>query len=662
MIDIVLESVRAVVLLGIVIYLANAGRGSSELAQKGWSFIVCGFILLLFGSLIDITDNFQNLNRFIVIGDTETQAFIEKVVGYLGGFFLVATGLLLWLPNIKQLSVEVLQRRQAEAAACESEELLKQVARMAQLGHWVWHDTDNRYIQCSEEAASLYGYSVDEFMERYSNLEHLTQDVHPDDREHYANAMVVVDSDDAYEVEVRERIRSGEYRYFREYGRRIYDESGRYIRTIGFNQDITRFKETEKALQKAKEEADSANRAKTQFLAKMSHEIRTPMNGVLGTTNLVLRTKLTDHQRRLIETAYRSAQNLLSLINDILDLSKIEAGKLEIDSREFDLEVIVTDICSLAAVTANDKRLDLSYFIDPKIPRQLWGDPDRLRQVLVNLVGNATKFTDRGEVSVRVECQGMVGDALVVSFEISDTGIGVTAEQMDRILKPFEQADKSTFGHYGGTGLGLAISQQLIEMMDGELSIESVEGQGSIFRFTLHLETSDRVSEPTRPDMEREPKPNLGATVLLAEDNPVNQLVAEEYLSSFGCNVDVVSNGLEALAAFERKAYDLILMDCDMPEMDGFEATKTLRQMKLDENRQQSTPIIALTALAFEGDRERCTAAGMDDFLGKPFDPKDLQAMLKRWLPALTEDLTADAVDYPSGSNATHQGNCKAVC
>jgi len=526
--------------------------------------------------------------------------------------------------------------------------------------------------------------------------------------------------------------------------------------------------------------AQAASRAKSEFLAKMSHEIRTPMNGVLGMTDLLSRTELSDRQRKFVGTAHHSAETLLDLINDILDYSRIETGKVELEHADFDVFGTVGNVIDLLAESAQSKGLEITYNFSRDVPQWLRGDANRLRQIVLNLVSNGIKFTDRGEVSVRVDADRETADAVILRVEVTDTGIGVPPDARERILQPFEQADGSITRKFGGAGLGLTITRQLIEMMDGELSIDSTPGKGSTFRFTIRLDppvadhrhdlvpqsdlagtkvliVDDNVTnreilhyyvsewgmvadaaadgpralqmlhlaanrnepidlvlldmmmpgmsggqvarmirtEPafagirlivltsmgrcntpeelspcqiqaylTKPVRQTElyqqikmamgapieptalgdrsadaarPEPadgghGIDSSVLLAEDNPVNQEVMREYLLNLGCRVDLVTTGLQAVAAVERKSFDLILMDCQMPDMDGLEATMLLRLREKQQNAPRRTPIIAVTANAFEHERDDCLAAGMDDYISKPFSQNDLSAKLQLWL------------------------------
>jgi PAS domain S-box-containing protein len=526
------------------------------------------------------------------------------------------------------LSPDITERKQAAQALQLSEQKFREFAETVHEVFWSASPFNNELIYVSPAYETVWERTSESlFGDRMS----WADAIHPGDREKALEIVARQIEGEAISSEYRIQTPGGRQKWICDRAFPIRDETGRLVRIVGVAEEITDRKQYEAELIAARRQADAANLAKSRFLANMSHEIRTPMNGVIGMLQLLLTTELTAEQQRYADIAQRSGHALLSLIDDILDLAKIEARKVVLEKVRFNLRDRLEDLVELLRVQAGEKGLKLSYRLAPDVPIGLSGDAHRLKQILTNLTGNAVKFTEQGGVLVDVAVQKIEEGCATLCFSVSDTGIGIRPEQAETLFSPFVQADASTTRKYGGTGLGLAICKQLVEMLGGQIGVRSNPGGGCTFWFTAEFEST---GQPL-PTHDTEPGimgARRDARILVAEDNPTNRLVICAQLAKLGYAGDAVCDGGEVVEALARRKYDLVLMDCQMPVMDGFEATRRIR-----ESGYSDIPIIAVTADAMPADRDRCLGEGMNDYLSKPVQFRKLASVLKRWLEPVLE-------------------------
>jgi PAS domain S-box-containing protein len=514
---------------------------------------------------------------------------------------------------------DITERKRAEEALRESEERFRTLVETMRVGLTAV-DSNGVLIYANEQFCKMLGHSMDEVIGRPTTDFYYYEEQRQAQKEVFAKRRAGMR--DASPYEIVWRTKDGQKLYTILSPSPHFDADGHFTGSSGIQTDITELKQMEVELLKAKEEAEAANRAKTEFLASMSHEIRTPMNAIIGMADLLLETQLTPEQQQYVQVFQSAGENLLNIINDIIDISKVEAGHVQLETIDFDLNSIVEKICDVMAVRAHKKDLELMYNITPEVPSELLGDPTRLRQVLVNFIGNAIKFTDKGEIFIQVESKGIKNGRVELLFSVKDTGIGMSAEQMQTIFDPFTQADSSITRKYGGTGLGLAISKQLVELMGGHIQVESKPGRGSTFSFTaqfgIQVEPKGLIQK-SMVDMK-------GVKVLVVDDNETNRMILRNSLSKLGAVVTETDSGEHGLAEFKRamdaaNPYKLALIDRRMPGMDGFELAKHIKETM---GNIKNTAVMMLTSDNRSGDFALCKELDIAFYLVKPVKKTEL--------------------------------------
>ncbi|HWF46494.1 MAG TPA: response regulator [Bryobacteraceae bacterium] len=534
------------------------------------------------------------------------------------------------------IAKDITEQRQSEESLRESEQRFRIMADSCPTIIWVT-DASGKIQLTNRVCREFFGITLEQ-----AGADQWPLLIHPDDHLTYNGEFFCALRDRTpFRAEARVRRWDGEWRWIASYAEPRMSRNGDYLGHVGISPDITDRKQSEEALQKAKDAAEAANRAKSEFLANMSHEIRTPMNGVIGLTELALDTDLTAEQRGYLDGVKNSAASLLRILNDILDFSKIEARKLEFEVIEFDLRQLVDGTLKVLAIRAAAKNLELACDLDPVIPARVLGDPGRLRQILINLIGNAIKFTERGEVVIRVEGRLDTQGKVELHFSVQDTGIGIPLNKQQHVFNAFSQADSSLTRTFGGTGLGLTISSQLVEMMGGRIWLESEEGIGSTFHFTVRLGGA-----PARPEEERRRDSGVleGMAVLVVDDNETSRRILAKMLSTRGLRTTLADSGPAALRALEDaaergKPFPLIVLDAQMPGMDGFQLAERIQA----DPQCSGTRIALLTSGAQHGDADRCRELGISACLAKPVVERELlDAMTRMLRPPVRPEVHAD--------------------